>query len=210
MVEEALEIARDGQYILVPNSDSLRFTNAMTIEGWIRPMDIYTDQHIVSTAGGTGPSPSGHDYFLNIVDRKMGFGINGSPLLTSAVITNAGQWYHVAATYSSADRIRRLYLDGVLVRQAPYTFPINTGHTAVTIGVNARNAAYADGFASFKGQLDEITLYSRALSADEIKAIYDAGSSGKCRLPAAPTIVTQPANREVIVGAIEADFVVGA
>jgi hypothetical protein len=33
----------------------------------------------------------------------------------------------------------------------------------------------------FKGDLDELTLYSRALSAAEIKAIYAAGSAGKCK-----------------------------
>jgi hypothetical protein len=33
----------------------------------------------------------------------------------------------------------------------------------------------------FNGQLDEIEIYSRALSASEIQAIYNAGSAGKAK-----------------------------
>jgi hypothetical protein len=42
----------------------------------------------------------------------------------------------------------------------------------------------------FTGWLDEISLYSLALSAEELGAIYAAGSSGKC--PRVPVIVSPP------------------
>ena len=46
--------------------------------------------------------------------------------------------------------------------------------------------------------IDEPAIYSRALSPDEILAIYNAGSAGKCPVPA--TIVTQPADVSVFTG----------
>ena len=42
----------------------------------------------------------------------------------------------------------------------------------------------------FDGLIDEASVYSRALSAAEIAAIYNAGSAGKCAL--APSILVQP------------------
>jgi hypothetical protein len=48
---------------------------------------------------------------------------------------------------------------------------------------------------SFTGLIDEISLYNRALTPNEIAEIYHAGAAGKCtanRLP--PSIITQPQN----------------
>ncbi len=45
-----------------------------------------------------------------------------------------------------------------------------------------------------------MSLYNRALSSNEIAAIYLAGSAGKCFTPTAPTITTQPTNQTVVVG----------
>lgn len=40
--------------------------------------------------------------------------------------------------------------------------------------------------------IDEISLYSRALTQAEIQSIYAAGSAGKCTGPAPPFILSQP------------------
>jgi hypothetical protein len=57
--------------------------------------------------------------------------------------------------------------------------------------------------------MDEMSLYNRALSASEIQAIYNAGSSGKC-LPASPAIITQPTNETVNLGDMAAFTVVAS
>jgi len=49
-----------------------------------------------------------------------------------------------------------------------------------------RNPSYGEYFG---GAIDEVTVYNRALSAEEIAAIYNAGSAGKCQLP---IIISQP------------------
>jgi hypothetical protein len=53
-------------------------------------------------------------------------------------------------------------------------------------------------FASFfKGAIDEVSIYRRALSGGEIAAIYIAGSAGKCRVP---LITGQPRGQTATVG----------
>ena len=61
----------------------------------------------------------------------------------------------------------------------------------------------------FAGALDEISLYNRALSSNEVAAIYLAGSGGKCFAPTGPTILAQPTNQTVVVGQT-AEFSVSA
>jgi hypothetical protein len=57
----------------------------------------------------------------------------------------------------------------------------------------------------FAGALDEVALYNRALSSNEIQAIYAAGMAGKCKTPTAVSIsVAQPppASPQVTVGGL--------
>jgi len=46
--------------------------------------------------------------------------------------------------------------------------------------------------------MDEVSLYGRALTTNEIQAIYNASVSGKCQ---APTITSQPTNQTAVRGA---------
>src|SRR5205823_1690739 len=59
---------------------------------------------------------------------------------------------------------------------------------------------HAEGQWNFNGRVDEVSLYDRALSQTEIQGIYTGGTGGKCVTPAAPFIVTEPANQTVTVG----------
>ena len=54
----------------------------------------------------------------------------------------------------------------------------------------------------FNWEMDEPSLYNRALSAAEIQAIYNASVGGKCPSSIPPAIITQPTNQTVTVGGI--------
>ena len=83
-------------------------------------------------------------------------------------VLGVGIWYHVAGTYDG--NVMRLYLDGVEVGSLAVTGTVYTG-SAVELSSEAE---------PMNGLLDEVEIFSRALSADEISAIYNAGSAGKC------------------------------
>ena len=53
----------------------------------------------------------------------------------------------------------------------------------------------------FKGLIDEVDFFNRALSASEIAAIYNAGVAGKCVTLIPPFISVEPTNQTVISGA---------
>jgi hypothetical protein len=71
----------------------------------------------------------------------------------------------------------KLYVNGNLDAHKAVTGPIIVTSQPVRIGGGAP-AGSPPYF--FNGLLDEVSLYSRALSQSEIQAIYNAGSAGKC------------------------------
>jgi len=65
----------------------------------------------------------------------------------------------------------RLYLDGVEV-----------GNNAITGTVDPRDGLFfSSGDETLDGLLDEIDIFNRALDPSEVRAIFEAGSAGKCK-----------------------------
>src|SRR5262249_20347142 len=120
--------------------------------------------------------------------------------LESATIVSAGVWYHVAAVRDP--NFIRLFVNGQLEGETTITFPQDYGDFPLFFGTSGQS--YWDR--KFKGTLDEVSLYNRALSAGEIAAIYSAGASGKCKGAA---VIAQPQAQSVVIGG-NALFTVGA
>jgi hypothetical protein len=177
VVRNALAFDGLDDYVVLPDSPSLSPTSALTLESWIRPHDLFTDQHIISTAG-PGPSPFGHDYYIRLVDQGLEFRINDVPFFVRDAVTQADEWLHVAATYDQNQGLRIIYLNGTELIRASFSSPINTGHTWTTIGLNARRLAFGDLFRAFNGIIDEVAIYDRALTAAEVQEHYRNGLNG--------------------------------
>src|SRR5207248_1680750 len=102
------------------------------------------------------------------------------------------------------------YIDGV---QQPVTFrdgasTINLFPSTRPLHIGAQFDPTSYRYYS-KLLIDELSIYSRALSAAEIQAIYVASSSGKCAGAVPPSIYSQPSDQTVVVGS-NAVFSVGA
>ena len=99
-------------------------------------------------------------------------------------------WQHLAVTYDGTTFI--FYIDGRAV-----TNVIGTLGVANLEPLEIGNAGSCQAFV---GLVDEVSIYSRALTPDEVQAIYQAGSAGKCIATVAPAITTQPADQTVVAG----------
>jgi len=76
-----------------------------------------------------------------------------------------------------------VYVDGRFEAKASYTDGIGLNNEPLLIGWDD------DRFEStrrFNGLIDEVEIFNRALTATEIKAIYDAGSAGKIKPASGP------------------------
>ena len=138
---------------------------AWTVEAWVFPVNfngstIYSEGPFAASLGLQASTGRPESWINN--SNKL----NGNRALT------LGAWNHVAMTYDATGR--RFYVNGYAAGQgtAPAVTPDNAG---AAIG----DVTDVPGGPDFPGSIDEVTVYARALTADEIAQIYLAGSGGK-------------------------------
>jgi hypothetical protein len=85
--------------------------------------------------------------------------------INSTSTTVAGRCYHLVNTYDGSTL--SLYVDGLLVRSQAKSGSINYESKPLYIGTSATNSFY------MKGKVDDVRIYSRALSAQEVNDLYN-------------------------------------
>jgi hypothetical protein len=89
----------------------------------------------------------------------------GGTFIFSTTRVNDGVWHHIVFTHNSG--VQKLYVDGVLENTGSQTFTTDGGY-GHTLGVRPFGTYY-------NGFLDEVRIYNRALSAAEVKRLYQSG-----------------------------------
>ena len=93
----------------------------------------------------------------------------------------AGSWQHIALSYDKTSGQAAIYLNGSVVVQTNLgVFTPQTSFTNFLIGARTTFGSALSPNDKFSGEMDEMSVYSRALASNEIQAIYNAGSAGKC------------------------------
>ena len=206
-VGQAFSFNNSGtQAVDIPRSSNLNITNQVTIEFWMKADPgnsmhsfqgfVTSDYYFISiTVGNPNLGKYGVDFGIN--DNGTYYEIanaNGGGATVSA-----GVWHHIAGTYDGTKC--QLYVDG-----QPWGNPmLHTGSISpmptngfVSIGSEDGRVSCGCTGRHFWGLIDEASIYNRALSSNEIAAIYSADGSGKCPLP--PAILAQPTDQMVTVG----------
>lgn len=177
----------NGANALVRSADSadLHFSNAMTLEAWVKPEGAgaiiakwdsvqFRQQSSFRLRLGNFAKA----YFAISQNGTGGGGTAESPPYCASVSAiPIGAWTYLAATYNGSSLC--LYVNGVLEAQTPATGTIFPGVDDVAFGAMVGGEGAGGGSDLFKGLIDELALYRRALTAREILAIYQAGACGK-------------------------------
>ena len=175
----ALQLAGDiSSYVLVPRSTSLEPVDAISISVWVKGVPGepcgYGWGTILRKADNCQPG-----YFIRGCNGGTSFELDGAdPCGAISYRGNAGflpftgtNWQHIVATYSRTDGSVKSYEDGVLVNQSPLASQLlHSGN--LYIG----GAAVAGDDGGLKGLINEVRIYSRALSAPEVQQLYFSGS----------------------------------
>jgi subtilisin family serine protease len=185
-----------SNYVSVPDAPALNPTNAMTIECWLYRQAVIGSFNPVVKKSGTTGGGTANGYSLEFDVNNILFWIyssnGGWRSSGDTVPIQLGRWYHIAGVYDGAHLL--VYTNGQLAASASASGSIIPSVNTLRIGSDP-----TDPSRGFKGSVDEVSIYNRALSSNEIAAIYAAGSGGKCPLTA-PTIISQPTNQTVTVG----------
>lgn len=155
--------ARDC-FVRVPNSPSLNLSNAATLAAWVN-FDV---EGLISARILMKDSYDLAFADAGLAERRAGFTVktpSENLLLTPAPITQAGKWHFIVGTYDGSTM--RLYVDGVQAAEGPATGDITPTSSDLMIGRNSEN-----GEDIYKGIIDEIRIYNRALSSSEIVELF--------------------------------------
>jgi hypothetical protein len=153
------------------NPSQLNFAGNFTLSAWIKMDGAQVDKYVVAKYDfnfSTGTS-SQFCYGLGTDGIANAYGFVGSSSgfvdLRAGPSLNDGSWHAIAFAYQGADTIR-LYVDGVLVGSRPVPVqPPFVNAVPVTIG----SQSLGQGFG---GSIDEVRIYNKALSDNEVAAQY--------------------------------------
>lgn len=169
----ALQFAAAADHVVIEDDTAFHIEGAITQAAWVQ-LDQLPNSHAIIF----GTRQSG-------ATRHIGFGLGMNPANGIKVWTNGaaggfkdindnetalelGQWYYLAYTHTDDNNgLVEIYVDGEVTHSEESGNPVAPAEntSAVTIGTWSGEA--------FPGSVDEVRLWNRALSADEIKQSMD-------------------------------------
>jgi len=120
--------------------------------------------------------------------------------ISTTTPVNDGAFHHAAVTFDGINET--LYLDGAKAGATTSQYSSSTSNYFCQLGTGYTQywPAGNGGWFPFNGIIDEVSLYGNALTADQIIAIYNAATAGKCAGELLPAIVAQPINQTILAG----------
>lgn len=158
----------------IASNANLDFTSALTISGWINPQSFATPCYMITKfRSSSWSSGGGGQWMLRVNDANNIEANIYLASLTGAVATGlsltTGTWYHVCFTYDGSNIV--IYLNGSSVKTQAASGSISAGSFGADIGGNSLAGEYGSQY------LDEIGIWSRALSSAEITQLYNSGGA---------------------------------
>ena len=184
VVGQAFSFNGSGQYIDLGNVPDLDFTNEdFSVEGWFRIPDLPDN---AAACGARYPIFHNRDwgygtqiYGDGLVNFYKYYTVSDAVGVTSPSPVSVGDWHHFASVHAVSEL--RLYLDGQLVNTAnsPSGAVFYQSSDKPEIG----RMLCGPSFFHFRGLIDELTIYDRALTDPEITSIHAARYAGKVAPP---------------------------
>lgn len=161
----------DGDdYVSISHNNKLDLGNIMdySVAVWIRTIE-YDMRDIVAKDDGTGVYPLS----LRIWDGLVGLFVydgNSAPgVYSTGALVNDGKWHHVVGVRSTKEDKLKIYVDGELVESVTDTTIGSIANTdSMTVGNGGNNYVQY----GFHGEIDDVRIYNKALSDEEVKQIY--------------------------------------
>ena len=199
----ALRFDGRNDHVLCGNKSSLRISRALAITVWLNTDGTESNQYVVSKYAynlrlhRNDEDPKMWDVCLETRNEKD----DAWGELRAYKAVPSRKWTFVAVVYDADREDRRIYVNGKLARQEPSGGPL--GGVAKAPLVLGRYIDQNSGY--YKGLLDEVRVYARALGAGEIKKRYrvekrDVDTRLRDKVRARPRVPLVPATREKYIG----------
>jgi Concanavalin A-like lectin/glucanases superfamily len=163
------------------NAGLLNFTGAFTISAWIK--GTYSGLNSIVTKYDSGFAQN-QSYYMAINTNELRCFINADTtsnnqkISQGSVVIATSTWEYVAVTWTGSNTNCNLYLNGT-------STPFTTSNVGTVNGIlisTTTDMAIAGRFAIaptmndyFNGTIDDVRIYSRALSVGDIRQLYNLG-----------------------------------
>src|SRR3989344_8392270 len=169
-------VGTDKVALLLTSSASVKNQNEVTISGWVH-FSSYTHLRDLNFEA----EPAGNSRFRLTLDADGSLTLGGRRLdadgFTNFATSNngllngkVGKWTHITGVYNGVSGNHKVYMNGIDI----------TDSSSGTTGAfqNTNPSAMYIGYAgiNFNGSIDELAIWNRSLSAQEIKDIYLRGA----------------------------------
>jgi len=160
---DQLRFDGNNDFVNCGNDPSLDITDKITITGWVNATSFGT--YILAKRDGVN-----NQYALFVSGSGSvilyTFGSSDSEIATADNAITLDNWYHIAAVYDGSTGSGEIYINGVPKATDTVADPITTAISDVFIGAKGDGSGGISYL--WKGSIDEVRLYNRALSGDEI------------------------------------------
>jgi len=150
------ELVLDNGYFLVKDSDSLDLKNGLAISIWIKPDNVDSGEIIYK----------GNNYKLFLSDRKLKFDFssNGAVYSKESYEDVDNNWNHIAISIDSSGNFK------MFVNEE--TASDFENFNVDSADINDEELKIGNGFS---GRIDNVMIFNKALSVEQIKGLYSYG-----------------------------------
>jgi len=168
---QALEFDRVDDHIRI---GSVTSGTSITYAFWVKfPL---VGRCCTDTLIWDGDTDGANDLYIHQTnaDTKIAI-VDGNGTLTSNTSLGLNQWKHVAIVTSDTDPKRTIYINGTADATSTTGIQSKTNTSYITLGGAFDGGNLIGGDRYWRGLLDDVRIYNRALSAEEVKRLYDMG-----------------------------------
>ena len=162
-----------GSYVVIPDLPAYDVTDAVSLMAWVKTSSITTWARVIDRSQW---QDNGFDLVLSMDTHTPAFEFFVNGTTSQAKATTAvddGEWHFIAGTFG--DKKVRIYVDGVMENEITSTgeVDIKPNDWPIALGVEANNLSGQP----YTGLIDEVAIFNRELSADELEEIQQNGIS---------------------------------
>ena len=173
----------DGDDYLIVSDSKTETLDSFTLSAWIyKEEGIANYDRVLGKYYWTSTNPKGFAIDIETeANNRARCYIQDSTSTISALYYDVGsipkqEWHHLVCTYDSIQGKLAIYLDGEFIRSKTQAVNGYNNDYPIMIGATGDGVLLNDNYRRqnmFNGKIDEVLIYNRALSKEEVKNIYE-------------------------------------
>ena len=178
---QALSLLEGTDYVTAGNPASLQITGPISVAFWVNSRVAAADyvRLVIKNVVGNASPYICYGFSIDQPSQGLYFTAAGTGVLSTAALP-LNTWTHVVGAYDGS--MLRLYVNGVLNNSLAASGSSCNTSSALVLGRNIETGGTPE---NFTGYLDDVRIYNRGITEDEVQRLYSIGAPSK--VSATPT-----------------------